>query len=291
MYNFKKDIDATYDGEYSKYLSLDEPLLNWPVSQACTASQFTEPAYTYWAKAIKEQPRLHRKQWEFCFILQVLAREGMLAPQTRGLGFGVGKEPLSSLFAARGISILATDLDPSVSNFAGWTQTNQHAKNIDALNERGICDDKDFRKLVSFRYMDMNEINIQNPNFDFCWSACALEHLGSIEKGLKFIRSSLDCLLPGGVAVHTTELNCVSNTDTLDDAGTVLFRMCDFVQLSKELISEGHHIKLNFNLGASELDQHLDVPPYSGDKHLKLQLSNWVTTSFGLVVKKSSRVD
>ena len=40
--------------------------------------------------------------------------------------------------------------------------------------------------------------------FDLIWSCCALEHLGSPEAGLKFVRHTLGLLEPGGVSVHTT---------------------------------------------------------------------------------------
>ena len=263
------------------------PSLTAPVSQACTASQFDEPAYRYWCEQIAEYPRFHRKQWEFCYILQALARNGMLAPGMRGLGFGVGGEPLAALMASRGVSVMATDLAPDRAAKLGWVATSQHAANRDALNERNLCDPDRFTSLVEFRFMDMNSIDSDlSGNFDFCWSACALEHLGSIKKGLQFIKNSIDCLRPGGVAVHTTELNCSSNEATLDNTSTVLFRRSDFEALGRELSAAGHELIFNFELGDQALDKHVDMPPYSADQHLKLQIECWVTTSFGVIVRR-----
>jgi 2-polyprenyl-3-methyl-5-hydroxy-6-metoxy-1,4-benzoquinol methylase len=270
----------------------DEPNLQWPVSQACTQAQMTEPAYLYWCGQIDEQPRLHRKQWEFCYILQALARYGMMAPGLRGLGFGVGEEPLAALLAARGASILATDLEPERASDQGWVKTAQHAANKEALNARGLCDPQLFDTRVDFRFMDMNAIDPDlSEGFDFCWSACALEHLGSIGNGLDFIMRSVDCLKPGGLAVHTTELNCSSNSQTLDDAGTVLFRRRDFRGLARRLAAEGCQLTLNFNLGEQPLDKHVDVPPYSSDEHLKLLIDRWTSTSFGLIIRKGAAED
>lgn len=264
-----------------------EPSLYWPVSQACTQRQMAEPAYAYWCEQIGEQPRMHRKQWEFCYILQVLARYGMLAPGLRGLGFGVGGEPLAAVFAARGASILATDLEPERAQEEGWVHTAQHAASKEALNAGGLCDPAKFDEQVDFRFMDMNAIDPDlAKGFDFCWSACALEHLGSIRRGLDFIRRSVDCLKPGGLAVHTTELNCSSDRATLDNAATVLFRRKDFVALADELARRGCEITFNFNLGEQPLDKHVDVPPYSADNHLKLLIDRWTSTSFGIVVRK-----
>jgi 2-polyprenyl-3-methyl-5-hydroxy-6-metoxy-1,4-benzoquinol methylase len=264
-----------------------EPVLRDPLSQACTQAQMEEPAYAYWCRAIGEAPRHHRKQWEFCYILQALAREGMIAPDMRGLGFGVGEEPLAALLAQRGVRILATDLDHGEAQALGWVDTDQHAASKAALNGRSLCEPAAFDDRVDFRVVDMNAIPSDlSGRFDFCWSACALEHLGSIAKGLTFIERSVNCLVPGGVAVHTTEFNCNSNSDTLDNAGTVLFRRRDFLQLADRLEAQGHSIELTFHLGDMPLDQHVDVAPYSADRHLKLQIEKWVTTSFGLIIRK-----
>lgn len=265
----------------------DVPSLTDPVSQACTQSQMEEDSYIYWCWQIYEEPRKHRKQWEFCYILQAAARYGVMAPGMRGLGFGVGGEPLAALFASRHISILATDLAADEAAQQGWVDTDQHAANKDALNDRGICPADMFDKLVDFRFMNMNAIEPDVRGFDFCWSACALEHLGSIEMGLNFIRNSLECLKPGGVAIHTTELNCSSDSATLDNTSTVLFRKRDFTALAKRLIAEGHEVLLNFNTGDLPLDKHIDMPPFSKDNHLKIQIDRWVTTSFGMIIRKA----
>jgi SAM-dependent methyltransferase len=262
------------------------PTLTNPVSQACTQAQMAEPAYAYWCARMHELPKHHRKQWEFCFILQALAREGALAPGLRGLGFGVGAEPLPAVFAAQGITVVATDLETAEAHEKGWVETDQHAHSKEMLNDRGICAPDAFDRLVSFRHADMNAIDPDLRDFDFCWSSCALEHLGSIANGLQFIQNSLDCLKPGGIAVHTTEFNCDAGEDTLDNDSTVLFRRSDFLPLGQSLAEAGHELAFNFHLGDQPLDAHIDTPPYSHDNHLKLALAGFVTTSFGIIVRK-----
>ena len=262
------------------------PTLTSPVSQACTQAQFEEEAYAYWCNQIGEAPRKHRKQWEFCYIAQVLATAGMLAPGRTGLGFGVGTEPLAALFASRGARVLATDLEAEDARRIGWVATNQHAHSKAVPNERQICPPDIFDRNVEFAYMDMNNIPNMVGSYDFTWSACAFEHLGSIEKGHQFLLNAAKVLKPGGVAVHTTELNCVSDQETLDNEGTVLFRKRDFEQMAYDLNQMGCDVELNFHLGDLPIDKHIDVAPYSDDNHLKLQLSQWVTTSFGMVARK-----
>jgi len=230
---------------------------------------------------------MHRKQWEFCYILQALARHGAIAPGLRGLGFGVGEEPLAALFAKAGMTVTATDLNQDQAEKLGWVDTAQHAAGKAAMNNRNLCDQAVFEAAVDFRFMDMNHIDADLAGqFDFCWSACALEHLGTIRNGLQFIINSVECLRPGGVAVHTTEFNCSSNDATLDKASTVLFRRRDFVALKRKLEAKGCSVSFNFAQGDQPLDQHIDMPPYSVDNHLKLQIAQWVSTSFGIVVRK-----
>ena len=262
------------------------PSLADPISQACTQAQFDTPVYRHWCEEIREAPRYHRKQWEFCYILQALSIAGTLYPGRRGLGYGVGTEPLTAVFAARGCQVLATDLDRGEAQRAGWVDTNQHASELSALNARGICDPVQFAKSVAFRFVDMNAIHGDLVDFDFTWSACCLEHLGSIDHGLAFIENSLRTLRPGGIAVHTTEFNCSSNRTTIDHAGTVLFRKRDILALAGRLAADGHRARFTFNLGDQPLDRHVDVAPYSADRHLKLRIAQYATTSFGLIIRK-----
>jgi hypothetical protein len=135
----------------------------------------------------------------------------------------------------------------------------------------------------------MNAIPADLVDFNFTWSSCAYEHLGSIEAGLTFFENSLKCLAPGGIAVHTTELNLSSNSSTLDKGGTVIFRRRDFETLAERLLAQGHEVMpITFDSGDTDLDRFIDLPPYSSDPHLKLQLLRWVSTSFGMIVRKKS---
>jgi len=134
----------------------------------------------------------------------------------------------------------------------------------------------------------MNAIADDLVDFDFVWSSCAFEHLGSLEAGLRFVKRTMDCLRPGGVAVHTTEFNLSSNTDTLEAGGTVLYRRCDIEALAAQLAAAGHELELDFDPGNGPADHHVDLPPYQAELHLKLQIGSYVSTSFGLIIGKSA---
>ncbi len=263
-----------------------EPSLARPTSQACTESQFHEPAYAYWCGQFRELPRTHRKQWEFCYILQALSVRGKLSPEALGLGFGVGEEPLTALFAARGVEVTATDLGLEEATDAGWVSTAEHARVLEDLNRRGICPPDQFAALVRFETVDMHSIPASLRDYDFTWSACALEHLGSVASGQDFILQSLRTLRPGGVAVHTTEFNVDDEGETLDNTSTVLFRRRDLESILKEATAFGYRCRVNWSTGAGPLDAYVDLPPYSSDRHLKLQIAAYVTTSIGLIFDK-----
>ena len=79
--------------------SMPEPDLWEPISQACTQAQLEEPHYSHWCAQIREEPRMHRKQWEYCYIMQALHIRDMIEEGRYGLGFGVGNEPMAAMLA------------------------------------------------------------------------------------------------------------------------------------------------------------------------------------------------
>lgn len=262
------------------------PSLDNVVSQCATYDQVTSGLFKEWCNRLLLPAYPNRKTWEFIYICEALKQNGFIQKGMKGVGFGVGKDPIVSYFVQEGMTILATDLFFDAAKENGWVDTNQYSKNILNLNERGLVSDKQILDNVKFEEVDMNDIPKGIENYDFCWSACAFEHLGSIERGLDFVVNSLDCVRPGGIVVHTTEFNVSSNDETVDNEGTVLFRRKDIEKLAERVRSLGHEIKLNFNTGGSNFDRTYDVPPYSDYTHLKLKIDKFVSTSIGIIIKK-----
>jgi hypothetical protein len=238
----------------------------------------------------EDRMRMHRKIWEHCFIAQALNERGMLAPGRRGLGFAVGHEPLPELFASLGCNILATDLAPDLApnQAVNWTTTGQHAASLQDLNIRGICDPDLFQQQVSFRYVDMRDLPDDLGSYDFIWSACALEHLGTLKLGEEFIYASLKYLKPGGVAVHTTEYNLQSNFWTVTKGLNVIYRKRDFERIAQRLRQRGYRIDLDFTRGNLPYDHIVDKYPFGQDAHLTLMLGGYVVTSFAMIIEDGS---
>jgi hypothetical protein len=255
-----------------------------------TQADIESPWFAFWCRELQIAPLYHRKLWEYAFLLQNLHASGKLHEGATGLGFGCGEEPIPSYLAARGISVTVTDLDPVASRGKGWMETGQHTSAIDLVFKPELVARERFNRLVSLRYVDMNEIPADlEGRYDFCWSICALEHLGSIESGLRFVERSMATLKPGGMAVHTTEFNYSCDDGTLESASISLFQRKHFSALARRLEAAGHLIApLDFDVGTGVLDQFVDVPPYGSgrDMNLKLAVGEFPSTCFGLVVEK-----
>ena len=254
----------------------------------------------HWCAQLQTPVVFHRKIWELAYVLQAIFENGHMVPGAQGLGFGCGVEPIPSYLAGHSIDVTMTDLGSEQAFEAGWTATNQHAQTLAASHHPHLVSREAFDQRVALRTVDMNAIPDDLANFDFCWSICALEHLGTIAKGLDFVENSLRTLRPGGLSVHTTEYNINPVGDTIDNWPTVLFQRKHFEELAQRLTAQGHTVApLDFFLGDRPMDRFVDLPPYHHDlpadmtdwigepRHLKLGIDGFPCTCFGILVRKA----
>jgi SAM-dependent methyltransferase len=149
-----------------------------------------------------------------------------------------------------------------------------------------VVDADAFRKLVTWRAVDMRSIPDDLRGFDFCWSVCSLEHLGSLEAGMEFIEQSVATLAPGGIAVHTTEYNLTSDEDTIESGPVVVYRERDVKALKERLEAAGHQVAaFDFSQGDGLLDKYVDVPPYGEEPVLRFLHASYTLTSIAIVVR------
>ena len=256
-------------------------------SELCKAKDYYTDWYKHWCNQLRETPNFHRKQWEYVFIMQALWERGCITAGKKGLVFAVGNEPLPAMFASFGCSILATDIFPEKGLEMGWDNGNQLCFGVESLNARQLCDEEDFNKLVQYRPVDMNDIPGDLADFDFNWSSCSFEHLGTLDKGFRFLKNQLKTLKPGGWAVHTTEYNVSSNDETQENNDTVIYRQRDIEYIVNELRNEGHFVEeVDLSLGGLPEDFMVDTEPHQQKVHLKLQVDKYVVTSIGLIIQK-----
>jgi 2-polyprenyl-3-methyl-5-hydroxy-6-metoxy-1,4-benzoquinol methylase len=273
-----------------------EPSIHGLRCKATTQADVESAWFVWWCRELKNAPLYHRKLWEYAFLLQALFENGALRPGMRGLGFGCGEEPIASYLASKGIAVTVTDLDPARARGLGWMETAQHTSAVEQAFKPELVSRDRFEGLVQLEYVDMNDIPSRlHGQYDFCWSICALEHLGSIEKGMRFVENAMATLKPGGLAVHTTEFNYLSEDETLDEPPTVLFLRRHLVELRERLQRAGHQVnELDFDTGNGPLDRFIDLPPYEWDAagkrafgtdlgRLKLAVGRFPSTCFGIV--------
>lgn len=256
-------------------------------SELCKAKDFKAEWFKRWCNELSETPNFHRKQWEFVYIMQALWERGCISEDKQGLVFAVGTEPLPAMFASYGCNILATDIFPDKGIEKGWTNGNQLCFGVESLNKRGICSSAIFDKRVAYRPVDMNDIPGELTGFDFNWSSCSFEHLGTIEKGFAFLKNQIKTLKPGGWGVHTTEYNISSNDETQDNNDTVIYRHRDIEKIVSELRADGHFVEeTDYSLGGLPEDFQVDIHPHLQDVHLKIQVDKYVVTSIGLIIQR-----
>ena len=246
----------------------DDPLTTRVARQSDCGTE-----YRRWMNELGHPPLVERKAWEWAAMGRALDAAGCLGPDRTGLGFAVGTEPLAGAFAARGCKILATDLDTADPRADSWAATGQHASGRTAAG-------------VSFRPVDMTSIPSDLVAFDFVWSACAMEHLGTLQAGFDFIEEAMGCLRPGGWAVHTTEYNVGDEVETIERGPTVFYRRSDILRL-ESVARAGHRL---LPTGAMEkqwggsLDAFIDIPPHN-NVSLILGTNKVKSTSLILIVQ------
>ena len=273
-----------------------------PVGLACTPSpqaDIESDWVAHWCAELRIPVVFHRKIWEVAYVLQALFEGDVLRPDARGLGFGCGIEPLPSYFANLGVDVTMTDLPSDDARSREWHQTGQFAPAPEAAWHPHLVDRATFDARVRQRAVDMNAIPGDLSGYDFCWSVCAMEHLGSIEQGLAFVENSLAPLKPGGVSVHTMEFNINPDGPTVDNWLTVFFQRRHIEALAARLCAAGHHVApLDFDPGDRPMDRFVDLPPWhegttkalaelAGQSlHLKVAADGFVVTCFGMIVTK-----
>ena len=269
-------------------------------SKASTQRDMESAWVAHWCAQLKTGVIYSRKLWEFCYALQALFEQGCLSPSKRGIGFGVGTEPMASYLGSLGQTVMITDLPADDQRVAGWSRHTEYAHSLRQAHHPHLVDWDVFSRSVEHRAIDMNALPNDLGQYDFCWSICALEHLGSIAKGAAFIENAMAILKPGGVAIHTLEFNVNPEGPTIDNWGTVLFQQKHIERLRDRLTANGHHVAaLNFDVGSEPLDHFIDIPPWGDGKkgelanrlgysyHLKRSVDGFVATCFGLVVTKA----
>ena len=242
---------------------------NW--QKTCAAEDWSKPEFKYVLENIfTGNASYHRKQWEFVAIFINLIQQGKLDGNSVGASFGAGKEPLIYHVLPYVKSFLATDL---YSWNTGWdtAKMNPNEQPIDFLKRNAPKNSR--LDNLKAQEMDMRDLSeIESNSLDFCYSSCAVEHIGHKEDFIKHLTEVKRVLKKDGVYVMTTEF--LYNHSTIPNKGNYKF---DIDYLKQLFIESGLNTQPIFDAGCEE--NRLNVPrafvrPLVGGKNMEKLLAS-----------------
>ena len=196
----------------AQLISLDQPTFALPVSQSFTPAQVTEPEFKRWP--VPRQPETIEAAWTYAYLLQTLDLYGVLQQGARGLVIGDLPDSVARVMTERGVvyenvGLSGVDIRPAEEAAANLRQ-------IDPANLRS--------ELVAF---------------DFLCSICVTDRFLDESLAGGFVERSMECLRPGGLAVHVVT-TCADVSR--DERGMVCFDRNGIERIGLGLVSRGHDV-------------------------------------------------
>ena len=203
------------------------------LSKICDAADwFDEEFYRVVKDELREDVRFHRKQWEFAMIFLTLKKYDLLNDNKIGLSMGGGNERVLYSIAKYAKKLYVTDLyDESTSWDCARTENPQEF----VLNSKPFPIDNN---KLSVQRMDMRDLKFDDNTFDFCYSSCAVEHIGAFDDFVNHFNEVYRCLKEDGIYVFTTEF--LFSSKTIKDENNYLFspeylnKLFETIELSLE---------------------------------------------------------
>lgn len=230
-------------------------------SKICDAADWFDPEVKMIIeKELREPAKLHRKQWEFAMIFLTLKKFGLLNNQKLGLSLGGGNERILYSIASHIKKLIVTDLyDENTSwDCARTTDPDEFIKSSKPFPF-------DDAKLQAMR-MDMRSLDFEDDTFDFCYSSCAIEHIGDYNDFVQHFNEVDRVLKEGGMYVLTTELQFGDKTIT--DPNNYIFTK----EYISSIISESN---LDFVYDVNvELTRHESNYPFPSNIRNKTYIGN-----------------
>ena len=177
------------------------------LSKICDAADwFDTEFHSTILNELREPPRFHRKQWEFAMIFLALKKLGYMNENMTGLSLGGGNERVLYSIAQHVKKLIVTDLYDENTTW-DCAKTNDPDEYIKVSKPFDVDDSK-----IKALRMDMRYLDFEDKTFDFCYSSCAIEHIGDFEDFVRHLDEVYRVLKEDGVYVFTTELEIGSNT-------------------------------------------------------------------------------
>ncbi|MDH4070022.1 MAG: methyltransferase domain-containing protein [Ignavibacteria bacterium] len=185
-------------------------------SKVCDGADWFLPGVSQIIAAeLREPARFHRKQWEFAMIFRALSKLGVFGSQAVGLSMGGGRERLLYSIVHHVRQLVVTDLYDTETPWSCARTDNP---------EDFIKSDPPFPAPLSRMTVlgaDMRDLPFPSETFDFCYSTCAIEHIGGRGDFLRHLNEVHRVLRNGGVYVFSTEFHY--GPETIADPDNVIF--------------------------------------------------------------------
>lgn len=185
-------------------------------SKICDAADWFDPEIKFIIEnELREPARFHRKQWEFATIFLTLQKYGLLNYQKVGLSLGGGNERVLYSIANHIKKLFVTDLYDDKTSW-DCARTDDPDEFIKTSKPFSVDDTK-----IQALRMDMRKLDFSDNAFDFCYSSCAIEHIGDKLDFLQHFNEVNRVLKAGGIYVLTTELQF--GEKTIPDQNNFIF--------------------------------------------------------------------
>ncbi len=186
------------------------------VSKVCDAADWFDPELQkIIQEELQEPARFHRKQWEFAIIFLALKKHGMLDPAKVGLSVGGGNERVLYAIARHIRHLTVTDLYDQNTDW-DCARTDDPDLFIKQSKPFPVEDNK-----IQALRMDMRQLDFEDQSFDFCYSSCAIEHIGEYGDFLQHFNEVYRVLKTNGIYVFTTEFHF--GEESIQDQNNYIF--------------------------------------------------------------------
>lgn len=145
---------------------------------------------------------VYRKGWEWTHCIYGLRKLGALHPSAKGLGVGAGREAPIFFLGDHVRDVTALDLYGN----AEWSHAAGQEANVDVtLHPENWCPKRMNFNRIRFIHGSGTDLELQDEEFDFCWTLSSIEHFGGHRAAAQAMREMARVTKSQGIVAVATE--------------------------------------------------------------------------------------